>query len=139
MIRETSAEAYRYIRDNGLLSKKLLEVYHELCKCKEPATSGEIFARIIKPNNVLSQTRSRFTELRDMGLIQECDKRPCRISGRSSITWQVTGALPSKVERPKKQMAIISIKEAEQLLNKRAGQRYRIAAPGEQITLLMYQ
>lgn len=60
----------------------------------------------------------RFTELRNLGVIKETGKRKCRISGKTSITWDVTSLLPVKDET-KKTIVHITIEQAEKILNRK--------------------
>jgi hypothetical protein len=92
--RPTSLAAYREISDNGLLSKKRLETYQCLYH-HGPATASEVFAVLAKGNPRFNwNTRARFTELRDLGVIQEIGTRACRVTNMSSIVWEVTDRLP---------------------------------------------
>lgn len=93
MIRKTSIEVYHQIKEEGLLSKRRMEVFKAITECA-PCTSAEAMATIITKSNVLSQSRARFTELRNMGVIKELGERKCKITGRKVIEWDVTGDLP---------------------------------------------
>lgn len=92
--RDTSCEAYDYIRDNGVLSIQQWRIYHHLF-ARGPLTIGECFAAIrFVGHNVNDNTRTRFGELRDMGVIRELDKRECKVTGRTVLTFDVTSNLP---------------------------------------------
>tara|TARA_R110000744_G_scaffold334086_1_gene439458 strand:+ start:57 stop:479 length:423 start_codon:yes stop_codon:yes gene_type:complete len=91
--RQTSIDCYNEIKANGLLSKKRLEVYEAILK-KAPCTSGEAFATMTTKENQISQSRARFTELRELGVIYEKDVRKCRITGVNVIEWDLTNKLP---------------------------------------------
>ena len=60
MIRKTSIECYNQIKQEGLLSKKKLQVYEAILKLA-PCTSGEDFATMTTKENQISQSRERFT------------------------------------------------------------------------------
>ena len=45
---------------------------------------------------------SRFTELRDLGVIYEKDVRPCKVTGRNVIEWDLTDRLPVNVKNTNK-------------------------------------
>lgn len=96
MVRATSIETYRQISESGLLSQRRLEVYKAICKC-EPCTSGEAIKYMSEhgiQHSHIAQSRGRFTELRDLGVIKEVGVRACAVSGRKCIVWEVTGDLP---------------------------------------------
>jgi hypothetical protein len=99
MVRETSAAAYQEIEQRGLLSKARWEVYKAVY-FHGPCTSGEAYQFIPHGHRgALSQSRARFTELRDMGVLKEAGERECRVSGHRCIVWDVTSKLPDKLQR----------------------------------------
>lgn len=91
--RQTSIDCYNQIKANGLLSKKRLEVYESILK-NAPCTSGEAFSTMTTKENQISQSRARFTELRELGVIYEKGVRKCRITGKNVIEWDLTNRLP---------------------------------------------
>ena len=91
--RQTSIDCYNQIKANGLLSKKRLEVYEAILK-NAPCTSGEAFSTMTTKENQISQSRARFTELRELGVIYEKGTRKCRITGKNVIEWDLTNRLP---------------------------------------------
>ena len=91
--RQTSIDCYNEIKANGLLSKKRLQVYVAILK-NAPCTSGEAFATMITKENQISQSRARFTELRELGVIYEKGNRKCRVTGKNVIEWDLTDKLP---------------------------------------------
>jgi hypothetical protein len=103
MTRQTSIEAYNKIKENGLLSRRRWEVYDILFRLG-PLTANETF-NILKQEKYLnlsfdSNTRARFTELRELGVIMETQTRPCSITGMNVIEWDVTKELPKKIVKP---------------------------------------
>lgn len=102
-MRRTSIDAYNKIKENGLLSRRRLEVY-EVLFYNGPLTSGEAFQLLNKlsPIRNLTQSRARFTELCQMGVIYEVRTRVCRVTGMNVIEWDVTDRLPIKLEKPKR-------------------------------------
>ena len=94
MVRETSIDCYNKIKSKGLLSKIRFQVYEAIYKCA-PCTSSEAMKGILNSTNVLSQSRARFTELRDLGVIYEKSIRKCKITGRNVIEWDLTDKLPT--------------------------------------------
>ena len=98
--RQTSIDCYNEIKANGLLSKKRLEVYEAILK-NAPCTSGEAFATMMTKKNQISQSRARFTELRELGVIYEKGIRKCRITGRNVIEWDLTDRVPQNIKLSK--------------------------------------
>lgn len=105
MTRETSIEAYAYVQKCGYIGEKQREIYNALYG-NGPMTSAETYAVILKfkkGRTAITSTRSRFTELRDMGAIQELGYRKCTITGRKAIVWAVTSSIPHKRVKVKKE------------------------------------
>ena len=100
-IRQTSIDCYNKIKSEGLLSKMRLKVYEAILK-KAPCTSGEAFATMTTKENQISQSRARFTELRDLGVIYEVRNRRCTITGVNVIEWDLTDRLPVNIKKTKK-------------------------------------
>lgn len=101
MTRETSIEAYQKIKEAGLLSRERFRIYAAVVAFG-PCTSGEAFKKLEEATDhrsPLSQSRARFTELRDLGVIEEAGVRPCGVTGRNCIVWETTGRLPGRVQR----------------------------------------
>jgi hypothetical protein len=99
-VRQTSIDCYNQIKSEGLLTKRRLEVYEAIYN-NAPCTSSEALQNSLNGQNVLSQSRARFTELRNLGVIYEKGTRVCRVTGRNVIEWDLTDRLPKKVkERP---------------------------------------
>jgi hypothetical protein len=99
--RRTSADVYRQIREEGLLSEMRFTVYDALF-IHGPATAGEISKGLIQvgvpsgggragPGNV----SARLVELRDLGTAEELGEKECSVTGRNVILWDVTDQLPS--------------------------------------------
>ena len=97
-IRDTSIRCYKEIKANGLLSKKRLEVYEAILK-NAPCTSAEAFVSSdIDSKSAISQSRARFTELRELGVIYEKQVRKCRVTNKTVIEWDLTDRLPIKIK-----------------------------------------
>jgi hypothetical protein len=94
--RQTSIDCYNKIKSEGLLSKRRLEVYEALLSTA-PCTSSEAI-RNAKTTFGVFGVSSRFTELRDLGVIYEKDVRPCKVTGRNVIEWDLTDRLPVNVK-----------------------------------------
>lgn len=102
--RRTSSTVYRQIREEGLLSKRRLEVYDVLYK-KGPMTARQVIKHLNlrKTPGDRGSYNSRFSELRNMGAIKEIGEGECPESGRYVIFWDVTSKLPVKLNNtPKK-------------------------------------
>lgn len=92
-VRETSIECYLQIKREGLLSKRLQEVY-ECVYSNGPVTASEVFEIL----GLQTNQSGRFTGLRERGVLEEAGKGKCPITGRKAIQWQITGALPKKIK-----------------------------------------
>ena len=114
--RQTSIDCYNEIKEQGLLSNMRFKVYEAILK-KAPCTSGEAFATMTTKENQISQSRARFTELRNLGVIYEKGEKQCSITGRNVIEWDLTDRLPvnvissNKTKQQKKNLALKSLRE----------------------------
>ena len=99
-IRQTSIDCYNEIKANGLLSKRRLEVYEALYT-SAPCTSSEAI-RNAKTTFGVFGVSSRFTELRDLGVIYEKGIKKCSVTGRNVIEWDLTDRLPIKFKNNNK-------------------------------------
>ena len=90
-VRATSLAAYDYLVANEVLPQRRREVY-ELLYRYGPGTSAEIIRHQLEGRQVvaLTQSRARFTELRDMGVVRELGEVVCRVTGFTAILWDVT-------------------------------------------------
>lgn len=98
--RQTSIDCYNQIRANGLLSKRRFEVYEALLS-SAPCTSSEAI-RNAKTTFGVFGVSSRFTELRDLGVIYEVRTRECKVTGRNVIEWDLTDRLPVNIKKSNK-------------------------------------
>ena len=98
--RQTSIDCYNEIRANNLLSKRRFEVYEALLS-SAPCTSSEAI-RNAKTTFGVFGVSSRFTELRDLGVIYEVRTRECTVTGRNVIEWDLTDRLPVNVKKSNK-------------------------------------
>ena len=99
--RQTSIDCYNKIKSEGLLSNMRLKVYEASLR-KAPCTSGEAYATMTTKENQISQSRARFTELREMGVIYEVQNRKCTITGMNVIEWDLTDRLPINIKKSNK-------------------------------------
>lgn len=132
--RQTSIDCYRQIQAQGLLSKQRFEVYEAICN-SAPCTSSEAMKGRLNSTSVLSQSRARFTELRELGVIYEKGIKKCTVTGRNVIEWDLTDRLPidKKVTTITKKMRI-----ANALLCLEQLHQNRISASSEEWNYLEY-
>mgnify|MGYP003633483327 CR=1 FL=1 len=118
--RQTSIDCYNKIKQEGLLSKRRLEVYEALLS-SAPCTSTEAI-RNAKTTFGIFGVSSRFTELRDLGVIYEKGEKQCSITGRNVIEWDLTDRLPVNIKnttKTKKQKKDEALKSLRNLYKKR--------------------
>ena len=96
--RQTSIDCYNKIKSEGLLSKRRLEVYESILK-NAPCTTNEALKDVHSGSHGVG---SRTTELRDSGVIYEKDVRPCMVTGRNVIEWDLTDRLPVNIKNTNK-------------------------------------
>lgn len=131
MTRETSVDVYNQIKDEGLLGNLQMSVYTAL-RGKEPMTQGECAAWLF-PSFQRHDIAPRFAELKRFGVLKECGKRPCRVTGRVCYVWQLTESVAMKPSKgPTKNQLISELKkrvalledELSKCLNKRPGELF---------------
>ena len=98
--RQTSIDCFNQIKNSGLLSKRRFETFEAIMKIA-PCTASEVQKSIIY-NNGGRDCMKRISELRDRGVIYEKDVRPCKVTGRNVIEWDLTDRLPIKIKNPNK-------------------------------------
>lgn len=102
VVRSTSADAYRKIRDEGLLSERRWQVYDALF-AHGPCTGMELLEAMrrdgARSSFVDSQVRARLNELREIGCAKELGTTVCRVTGQKVILWDVTEAMPTEPEK----------------------------------------
>jgi len=109
--RKTSLEAYNHVRNSGHVGRMQWLIYDCMYRYG-PLTITECFKRIEaelagRGERFNYNTRTRFGELRDMGLIYETGERICSSSGRKVLEFDVTDlhspkSLPSKISKNKR-------------------------------------
>jgi hypothetical protein len=110
-IRQTSIDCYNIIKSNGLLSKRRLEVLETILQ-SAPCTSSEAIKNAKVTFGVFGVS-SRFTELRDLGVIYEKGIKKCTVTGRNVIEWDLTDKLPLK----EKASVVTKKQKIEEVLN----------------------
>ena len=96
--RQTSIDCFNQIKEEGLLSNMRFKVYSALLSMGKPSTTREVYETM----NVIKQEATRFTELRNLGVIYEVQNRKCTITGRTSIEWDLTDRLPINIKKSNK-------------------------------------
>jgi hypothetical protein len=130
--RKTSIECFNKIKQEGLLSKRRFEVYEALYT-SAPCTSSEAI-RNAKTTFGVFGVSSRFTELRDSGVIYEKGEKQCTITGRNVIEWDLTDRLPvnfknnNKTKKQKINDAINSFRELYKNKNNSTSKDWKIVA-----------
>jgi hypothetical protein len=114
MARETSIKCYNQIKSEGLLSKRRLQVYEALLD-SAPCTSSEAIRNSGATFGVFGVS-SRFTELRDLGVIYEKGTKICSVTNRNVIEWDLTDKLPKDLPKIKTQSKKDIKKEAIALI-----------------------
>ena len=94
MARQTSIDCYNQIKSEGLLAKRRFEIYEAIFK-NAPCTTNEALKDIYSGSHGVG---SRTTELRDLGVIYEKTIRPCKVTGRNVIEWDLTDRLPIDIK-----------------------------------------
>jgi hypothetical protein len=127
--RQTSIDCYNQIKQEGLLSKRRLQVYESIYN-SAPCTASEVF----KDKNLKTNQSGRFTELRDLGVIYEKGERLCSITGMNVIEWDLTDRLPINIKSSKKTKkqrlddALNSLRELYKNYNDGTDEDWKIAA-----------
>ncbi len=87
--RSTSRESYRLLVESGELMGQQMEILDLLIE-RGPGTAAETI-KGSKYDRNRNLARARFTELQARGLIQECERRTCEVTGRLALVWEATG------------------------------------------------
>lgn len=98
-MRQTSLEAYTYIKDTGVLSSRRFQIY-EILFTHGPLTSNEIFQRLDGTSEINNpNVHSRLNELREYGCVYEVGTKICTVTEMTVILWDVTDKLPKKLSK----------------------------------------
>ena len=106
--RFTSIRVYHQIEEEGLLSRMRWLVYSWLYK-NGPATGREVNQGLDVPH-----AHVRLHELQQQGVVRETGTKNCSVTGRESISWDVTANLPSTfvpIERKTRQEIEFEVQE----------------------------
>lgn len=99
MMRTTSIRVYREIKESGLLSRMRWRVYRVVFK-HGPLTAHELDTHLAAPEETKTSYHKRLSELERVGVCRVVGERPCTITGRSALLWDVTDNLPTKYTKP---------------------------------------
>lgn len=93
MIRETSRTAYQQIKAEGLLSRMRWRVYDAIYH-HGPLTGHELDTHLAHPDETKTSYHKRLSELLRLRVVRIAGERPCKITGRVAVLWDVTTSLP---------------------------------------------
>jgi plasmid maintenance system antidote protein VapI len=99
MIQQTSVEAYRKITENGLLSRRRLQVYEEIFKF-QPISINKLIMNLSRPGLNTGSITGRISELQRLGVIEAWGTEIAP-TGHEVILWKTTGSLPGKIPQKK--------------------------------------
>lgn len=104
-MRDTSKAVFNQIKEDGTLSKMRWMVYEYLF-LHGPLTGAELDEQLRKQGG-RGHYHKRLSELKRFDIVQETNKRACKITGRLVYEWDVTSRMPKEQEDPvQKQQAV---------------------------------
>lgn len=98
-MRQTSVAVYNEIKENGLLNRVNTLIYE--CIFKHGPLSIKETCRLL-PNIPETTISPRFADLERRKAITSIGTRPCKITGNTVHSWDVTNKLPVAPEKKKK-------------------------------------
>lgn len=104
-VEPTSSLAYKRICEEGLLSKRKLEVYDLLARYG-PLTGRELFEhakREYKSASLRDTFQQRLSELEERGVAEKIGERICKSSGQKAKLWAWRDGLPKEPKEKSKQ------------------------------------
>lgn len=114
MTQQTSVEAYVHIKQSGMLSELQQRVLGILRQYGS-MTQGEMWQTHF-PTHQRHDVAPRFAELARFGLIEATDTRPCRVTGRRCLAWDVKGRVSNPVVRTNRNARIKELEAQVELL-----------------------
>lgn len=125
-VQETSKEAFKHGMDSGLIKGLTSEIFAIILEYGPltQAMGHERYCSLIS-KRTLRSVCPRFSELKDMGVIEQDRVDECQITGRKAIYWKVVTSCPANIKKPKKKMSnkdavkklLHTIYDIESLLN----------------------
>ena len=85
-VRETSLEAHREIKNTGKLGSQAKQIYQLLLEAGRDMSLQEICGATGLQINAVS---GRINEMKRHGLVDDANKRKCRVTGRTIIPLRV--------------------------------------------------
>ena len=96
-MQQPSIDAYLDILNSGRLNEVQMSVY-AIISHGGPITQGEAWHKYGCSQAQRHTIAPRFNELHKMGVIMISGRRICNVSGRSALTWEITGLMPHPFE-----------------------------------------
>lgn len=91
MTQPTSIKAYHEMKDSGKIMQKHRNILMTLGTVTESLTATEIDERFEKLTEVKNlRAHKSMRELERLGRVAPFNKRTCRITGKTAITWQLS-------------------------------------------------
>lgn len=123
MARDTSKQAYEYIRTNGILDKRHWQTYDYLFRYG-PLTPNEVHAKIEENEGHTNKPSitPRFARLERMGIIRELGERICSVTKMTCCYYDVTSKVATREDfleskLPSRKELEAENKELRELLN----------------------
>ena len=86
---ENSLKAWQQLLESGRLAGARADFYRAIAEHPR-MTATELYRFHL--TGYSENTRTRFGELRDLGLIREAGSRKCTITGKTATVWEITEA-----------------------------------------------
>lgn len=94
----TSAEAFKWCVENGVVSQRVAEVLKVLCDGMHAMNQTMAHQAIIQETGKVGMEKysvsPRFVVLERMGLIRQVGKLPCPVTGRTTLFYEPTNTRP---------------------------------------------
>ena len=90
MVRFTSLQALHAIRESGTLGQRQIQAY-EVLHHHGPLTGNELSSKAGLPG-----LWKRLSELETKGMIKVVGERPCTVTGRNCVIWDVVSRSESQ-------------------------------------------
>ncbi len=88
----TSHQAARQLARSGQLGRSMRTTLAALAVWRGPAPTSHELALADATEGRRHEVARRLPDLRERGLVENGDARPCRVTGRQAVTWVVTAA-----------------------------------------------
>jgi len=133
-VRKTSLISWQRIKDTGYITGQR-ELVAKLLYDSGPLTGTEVDEKLKYPGETSPGYHKRLSELQDMGAIESLGYCICPIQGTLVIRWDISGKVPTKLEKTKStsatpkdfDVAFNELREIRQLLLTEHGIPYSYA------------